>query len=130
MRGSRLCLIATGLAALVISCGDDPGLPEAEHEVQVRTDSLFPSTLTVTAGERVRWVSILREGADTRRSVTSGSGPADTLAGGLFDAVLEGYGSGDPTGDTFVFRFEEPETTRYFSRFPEGHEFTGVVIVR
>lgn len=130
MSGSRLLVCSLVLGALVAACGDDATLPDADHEVQVRTADFFPATLEVAAGERVRWVSILRQGEDSRRTVTSGIGPADPEAGVRFDEELEGYGSGDRTGEAFVFQFDEPDTVFYFSRLPAGREFTGRVIVR
>ncbi len=130
MSGSRLLVCSLVLGALAAGCGDEASLPDAEHEVQVRTEDFFPVTLDIAAGERVRWVSILRQGTDSRRTVTSGTGPADPQAGVLFDEELDGYGSGDRTGETFVFRFDEPDTVFYFSRLPAGREFTGRVIVR
>jgi plastocyanin len=130
MSGSRMLVCSLVLGALVAACSDDPGLPAAEYEVQVRTDSFFPSVLEIDAGERVRWVSTLRKSADSPRTVTSGSGAADPQAGARFDEELDGYGSGDKTGDAFAFRFDEPETVFYFSRLPAGREFAGRVIVR
>lgn len=130
MSRSRLLACSLALGAFFAACGDDATLPKADHEVEVRTADFFPATLEISTGESVRWVNVLRKGADSPRTVTSGVGPADPQAGSLFDEELDGYGSGDRTGEAFVRRFDEPDTVYYFSRLPAGHEFTGRVIVR
>jgi plastocyanin len=129
----RAAILAFSTAAFLglVACGeDDESLPAAEAEVLVRSDSYLPETIEIEAGQRVRWVHAERRGPDSGRTVTSGEGPNDPQAGALFDALLEGYASDERFGDTFVFRFEEPDSVSYFSRIPAGREFRGRVIVR
>ncbi len=119
-------------AAFLASCGDDQTKPAANEEVEVLTESFLPAQVEITTGQSVRWVNNLRKDANSLRTVTSGK-PTDPpeMQGLLFDVELDGYDSGEPWGDVFVFEFNDPEvdTVYYFSRYPAGNEFTGRVLV-
>jgi plastocyanin len=131
-RATVLCLaMAALLGATVLGagCGDDPTIPEAEAEVTIRPDSFFPDSLTINTGERVVWVNRMNGISGNIRTVTSGTGPADSTAGVLFDETLEGFKEGEPFGDTFVYQFHDPGTYPYFTRRPPGGEYSGVVVV-
>jgi plastocyanin len=124
----RLIVLAS-LLVLGSGCGEDEQVPAADHEVKVRRSDFFPDSLFVEAGESVRWVNTLSQSTENRRTVTSGDGPSDPQAGTLFDAVLEGYSSGNAFGDYFVYLFQDPGRYPYFTQLPAGGEYSGVIIV-
>lgn len=125
----RAALPGIAIACLAwTSCDEDP-VPPVDLEVRVFNESFNPRQETIPAGGTVRWVNYLRGAPENRRTVTSGS-PGDEDAGERFDISLEGFGNGEPYGDVFTLTFAQPETVRYFSRLPQGREFTGMIIVQ
>jgi plastocyanin len=125
----RLLFLACA-ASLVATACDDTDPERFDHEIRVQVDSFFPKNIVVGVGSRVRWVNVQRKDQGTARSVTSGTGPDDTDAGVLFDAVVDGFETGEIEGDEFIHRFTDIGTFSYFSRLPEGEEFGGTVVVQ
>lgn len=128
MQWMRRALLGALVAAVWLSgCSDDLD-PQGDHKVVIRTFSFFEDSIVVSVGATVEWVNV--NPRDSVRTVTSGTGPADSTAGDLFDRSLRGYEPGDPEGEKFFFTFEERGHFPYFSRLPAGREFTGVVEVQ
>ncbi len=96
----------------------------------METARFFPSASVIPIGGKVRWVNFLSRSDANRRTVTSGTGPEDPDAGMLFDVTLEGFGQGEPTGESYTRTFNERGTFNYFTRLPSGAEFTGTVTVQ
>jgi plastocyanin len=111
----------------VLGCGDDPKA-QGDYTVQIQTFRFFQDPIMVPVGSTVRWVNV--NPLDSVRTVTSGTGSADTTAGALFDVTLHGYAPGEPEGEDFIYKFEERGSYPYFSRLPQGHEFHGLVEVQ
>jgi plastocyanin len=116
------------LAAFTLfACGDDEP-PSADYTVVIQEFRFFESSLAVPVGSTVRWVN--SNPRDSVRTVTSGSGPADSTAGAVFDQTLRGRESGEVEGEDFIYQFEDRGSYAYFSRLPRGSEFTGLVVVQ
>jgi plastocyanin len=131
IRGSRAAGIAGVMAAVALgafACSEEDA-PDADYVIRVQTNNFFPNDLEVPAGSTIRWVNVLSRSPENRRTVTSGTGPADTTAGVAFDDTLEGYPPGTPEGESVTRLFEDPGTIHYFSRIPPGSEFVGSVTV-
>ena len=126
----RQRLVMAGLALLLgtTACSEDSA-PRVDAEIDVRRTAFFPAQVFIKPGARVRWVNVV-EPVEGPRTVTSGSGPGDPDAGMLFDVTLQPRSSGQASGEEYVRRFEEPGNYLYFSRLPQGEEFTGVVVVQ
>jgi plastocyanin len=123
----RFLLASVVIGGAVIGCGDDPQ-KEGDYTVQIQTFRFFQDPISVPVGSTVRWVNV--NPRDSVRTVTSGTGPADSTAGTLFDEVLHGYPPGEPEGESFIYKFEDRGSYPYFSRLPEGHEFHGLIEVQ
>jgi plastocyanin len=125
----RVFLVLAAAASLAgLACSDDPA-PKADAEVRVETQRFFPAQLFIARGDQVRWVNVLRRDAGNVRTVTSGTGPDDPEAGELFDVSLQGFATGEIEGESTTYTFNEAGTYTYFSREPQGQEFTGTVRV-
>ena len=111
----------------MVGCGDEPQ-KQGDYTVQIQTFRFFQDPIAIPVGSTVRWVNV--NPLDSVRTVTSGTGPADSTAGDLFDVTLAGYAPGDPEGDSFIFKFEDRGSFPYFSRLPAGHEFHGLIEVQ
>lgn len=122
-----LSILLLGLGSL--SCGESTK-PRFDHEIRVERLRFFPNDISIGPGSRVRFVNVERKGSDTIRTVTSGAGPMDPERGNLFDEVLEGFDAGNVDGDDFLYDFDERGTFTYYTRFPEGEEFTGTIRVQ
>ena len=121
-------LTASALATfLVLGCGDDEA-PSADFTVEVQTARFFPSQLSVPVGSTVRWVNV--NPRDSLRTVTSGTGVDDPEAGAAFDDTLSGYAQGSTEGESVIHQFDDRGTFYYFSRIPQGSDFTGRVEVQ
>ena len=124
--------LPTILALSFLACSDT-NFPKADHEVRIEDGRFFPKDPDIQRGDSVRWVNFLprspNDDADVR-TVTSGTPQDSTSAGALFDAVLKGHEVGEVEGDDFIWIFNDPGEFPYFSRFPEGAELTGTVVVR
>lgn len=121
-------VLVSAMAGFVLfGCGDDPQ-PNADFTVVVQELRFFRDSLSVPVGSTVRWVNL--NPRDSLRTVTSGSGPADTAAGSVFDETLRGYSPGNAEGEDFIFQFEDRGSYSYFSRFPRGREFSGIIVVQ
>lgn len=116
--------------SLVLFACSETAQPRADHEIRVETARFFPSVEDVALGASVRWTNVLRDAPENVRTVTSGTGPDDPEAGALFDVSLKGFASGEATGESFLFSFSERGTYSYFSRLPDGAEFTGTIRVQ
>jgi plastocyanin len=114
-------------ASALLACGSDEP-PSADFTVEIQEFRFFEKALVVPVGSTVRWVN--SNPRDSLRTVTSGSGPADTTAGAMFDQTLRGRESGQVEGEDFIFKFEDRGSYAYFSRLPRGSEFTGSVVVQ
>jgi plastocyanin len=125
----RLVVAALALFVGTVACSED-STPDVAVEIDVRRDAFFPATnVFVKPGSRVRWVNVV-EPVEGARTVTSGTGPEDPAAGVLFDVILQPRESGEAVGDEFVYRFNDPGNYPYFSRLPQGEEYSGWVIVQ
>jgi plastocyanin len=121
-------VLAGALAAFgLFACGDDEP-PSADYTVVIQEFRFFENSIVVPAGSTVRWVNL--NPRDSVRTVTSGSGPADTAAGAVFDQTLRGYESGKVEGEDFIYQFDDRGSYAYFSKLPRGSEFTGLVVVQ
>ena len=127
-RRMQWTVLAGALAAFALfACGDDEP-PSADYTVVIQELRFFENSISVPVGSSVRWVNL--NPRDSVRTVTSGSGPADTTAGALFDESLLGRESGQVEGEDFIYQFDDRGSYAYFSRLPRGHEFTGLVVVQ
>lgn len=128
MRLLKRCIVAgVMIAGGVAGCGDEVQ-KQGDYTVQIQTFRFFQDPLFIPVGSTVRWVNV--NPRDSIRTVTSGTGPEDSTAGALFDEVLHGYSSGQPEGESFIYKFDDRGSFPYFSRLPSGHEFHGLVEVQ
>lgn len=95
-----------------------PTLHAETHTVTQINLTFSPSSLTIAAGDTVRWVRTA--GSHT---VTNGTGAADPNAGTLFDAPL------NLTTPSFEYVFTVPATYPYFCRPHESFGMTGTITV-
>jgi plastocyanin len=114
---------------LAAGCGSDTA-PKADAEVRIQTARFFPDPVEIRPGDTVRWVNTLSRSTENRRTVTSGTGPNDPQAGAAFDDTLQGYPPGSAEGQSVIHEFDDPGTYPYFSRIPQGAEFSGTIVVR
>jgi len=123
----RAVVLCCFLGSCLAGCGGEEA-KKADFTVDIQTRQFFPNQLSIGVGSTVRWVNI--NPRDSLRTVTSGTGPADSSAGALFDAALRGYSPGQAEGEDFIYLFEDRGTFFYFSRIPASSPFTGRVEVQ
>ena len=126
---TRIAFTAALCLSFFAACGDD-ALPRVNQEIRVQTDNFLPQAAFIPKGGDVRWYNFLRKASGNLRTVTSGIGPEDPDAGERFDVELEGWEGGETRGESFTFTFSDAETVHYFSRFPVGDEFRGMIVVQ
>ncbi len=88
--------------------------PRDEYEVDIQGNAFLPPTVTLYAGDTVRWFNL----DNVEHTVTAGR-PGQPS--GLFDFTLK-------AGDSYSFDFEQPGTYDYYCR--DHVEERGQVIVK
>jgi plastocyanin len=109
------------LAAVAAGCGGEEttGQPlGGVAEVVMRNQRFQPATVTIGAGEIVRWTN-----ADPHHhTVTSGAGSLAPGAGVRFDQEVQ-------PGDSFEVTFDSPATQPIFCRIHEALGMTGTIVI-
>ncbi len=107
---NRTLLLAVCAAGVVTSSCMQPMAPEPEEgvtDVSIVGIAFVPKTVTIRAGERVRWTNL--ESAPIPHTATSGDPD---------DAVGEVFVSGTlGSGQSFTIQFDEPGTFEYYCEF-------------
>ncbi len=99
--------------------GDDPDTGSADATVSLRNIAFDPQSITIQAGQTVRWTN---DEVVTLHTVTSGSS-GDDGAGALFDSGIF------QPGQSFEHTFNEPGTFVYFCELHPTSMFDATVIV-